>query len=121
MARLEQNLTHIARLAPKAASAAALQTGKDIYDISQQLVPVDTTSLKLSGGVVPIDSNTVQVGYGSPGVFIDGRSPESYASFVEFGTVHSPAQPYLVPAMVRAQNIFFTRLREEMKKINGVS
>lgn len=121
MARLEQNLTHIARLAPKAASAALLQTGKDILELSQQLVPVDTSSLKKSGGVVPKDSETVEVGYGSPGVFFDGREPADYAVYVEFGTSKSPAQPYLVPAMVRSQNTFFRRLQQEVKKINGVS
>ncbi len=121
MARLQQNLTHIAKLAPHAASAAALATGKDILEISQQLVPVDTSSLKKSGGVVPVDSHTVQVGYGAPGEFFDGREPADYAAYVEFGTSNSPAQPFLVPAMVRAQNIFFVRLREEMQKINGVS
>lgn len=121
MARLEQKLDHIARLAPQHASAALLQTGKDVLEISQQLVPVDTSSLKKSGGVEPVDSHTVQVGYGSSGVFFDGREPSEYASYVEFGTSRSAAQPFLVPAMVRSQNIFFKRLQEEVKKINGVS
>lgn len=120
MAVLKSNLTKIARQMPEAASRALLQTGKDIYDISQQLVPVDTSSLKKSGGVVPIDSHTVQVGYGVEGVFIDGREPAKYAVHVEYGTENSPAQPYLTPAFVENVRTFKVRMQQEIKKLPGV-
>ena len=75
MAILRSNLTLLALKAPHLASEALLQTGKDIYEISQQLVPVDTSSLKRSGGAEAVDAHTVQVGYGVEGVFIAGRDP----------------------------------------------
>ena len=115
--RLKSNLTKIAALSPMAASAALLQTGKDVLAVSQQLVPVDTTSLKKSGGVVPVGSHTVQVGYGGPGVYYSGREPEKYATFVEYGTVNSPAQPYLRPAFQQAEETFKVRLLEEARKL----
>jgi len=110
MARLQQNLTHIARLAPQAAAAALLQTGADIVDLTKQITPVDTGALKQSYGAVPINNYTVHIG-----------SDMEYAPYVEFGTSKMSAQPHLVPAMVRAQNIFFKRLKDEVKKIKGVS
>jgi hypothetical protein len=101
---------------PGVASAAMLQTAKDVLAISQQLVPVDTTSLKKSGGVEVIDSSTVVVGYGGPGVYYSNREPEKYALHVEYGTALSPAQPYLRPAMMQAEPIFRVRFAEEASK-----
>lgn len=106
MARLQQNLTKIAALAPKAASAALLRTGQDITELVKQITPVDTGALRQSYGAVPVDAHTVHVG-----------SDMEYAPYVEFGTSKMAAQPHLTPAMVRAQNIFHARLTEEVKKI----
>ena len=117
MARLKTRLKAIADATPEAMKKALLQTGADIYDISQQLVPVDTSSLKASGGVVPVDSNTVHVGYGGPGVYFDGREPEQYAIHQEYGTVNQPAQPYLRPAFMQGEPTFKVRVKEEMEKL----
>jgi HK97 gp10 family phage protein len=117
VARLRTRLKAIADATPEATKRALLQTGKDILAISQPLVPVDTTSLKTSGGVVPVDSNTVHVGYGGPGVYFEGREPEQYAKEVEYGTVHSPAQPYLRPAFMQGEPTFKVRVAEEMSKL----
>ncbi len=119
MARLTSNLTKLAVDVPEAASRALLQTAADIYEISQQLVPVDTSSLKRSGGVEVIDSNTVQVGYGSEGVFIGGREPSKYAIPVEYGSEHSSAQPYLTPAFAQSTETFKVRLLQEVEKAAG--
>lgn len=110
MSKLRSDLTRIAINAPELASKALLQTGQDVYEVSQQLVPRDTTSLALSGGVEVIDSGTVQVGYGVPGEFISGREPSKYAGYVEFGTSRSEAQPFLVPAFTQNEETFKQRL-----------
>jgi HK97 gp10 family phage protein len=117
VARLRSNLTAIAGNSRAAASAALLRTGADILEIAKQLVPVDTASLKDSGGVVPVDAHTVQVGFGGPGVYHEGREPEKYAHYVEYGTEASPAQPFLRPAFMQAEGIFKQRLIEELEKI----
>ena len=114
---LRSDLTRIAKLAPELARDAMLQTAKDIFDISQQLVPVDTSSLKRSGGVVPEGPNRIIVGYGSDGEFFNGRRPAEYARPVEFGTSNSPAQPYLTPAFMQAKETFRVRLTQKMKEL----
>lgn len=119
MARLQQNLTHIAKLAPHAAAAALKQTGDDIFEISQGFVPVDKGDLKASGGVEVKSETLVEVGYGK-GLPVYGGD-QTYANAQEYGTVNMAAQPYLIPAFVRAQNIFQARLGEEVRKISGVS
>lgn len=105
MAKLISNLSSIARQAPLAASAALLQTGADVFDISQQFVPVDKGDLKASGGVVPISSQEVRVGYGA-----------EHGPYQEFGTVNMPAQPFLTPAFRESEEIFKVRLLEELEK-----
>lgn len=114
MARLVSNLARIARQVGPAVERALLATGKDVYDISQQLVPVDTGKLKASGGVVPVSSSHVQVGYG-----IEGSEREDVAEYVEYGTVNSPAQPYLTPAFEQNTETLKVRLKEELQKITG--
>lgn len=96
-------------MAPHAASAALLQTAADVIDLTKQLTPVDTGALKQSYGADPVDSHTIRVG-----------SDMDYAPYVEYGTVNSPSQPHLIPAIVRSQNIFFQRLREAVKELPGV-
>jgi hypothetical protein len=78
-----------------------LQTGKDIFDLSQQLVAVRTGKLKASGGVEVVSSGHVVVGYGA-----SGSEREDVAIYVEYGTVHSPAQPYLTPAAAQFEDTF---------------
>jgi HK97 gp10 family phage protein len=112
MAKLQSDLTRIALLAPKKVGEALLQTAHDIFDISQQLVPVDTGKLKASGGVVPISSTVVQVGYG-----IEGSEREDVANYVEYGTTHSPAQPYLTPAFAQNEATFKARLIEKAREL----
>lgn len=102
---------------PAAASRAILKAGQDLLAIAKQLVPVDTSSLKDSGGAVPVSSTTVLVGFGGPGVYYANREPEKYAVHVEYGTVNSPAQPYLRPAFTHAKDTYEKRLKEEMEKL----
>jgi HK97 gp10 family phage protein len=117
MAILKSNLSSIALRCPEKAQEALLETGKDIFAVSQQLVPVDTSSLKKSGGVEPVDSKTVQVGYGVEGEFFSGREPSKYAAAVEYGTSRAAAQPYLTPAFTQSSETFRSRLFEKMKAL----
>jgi HK97 gp10 family phage protein len=110
MARLRSDLTRLAELAPKLAKEALLQTAADVFDVSQQLVPVDTGALKQSGGVDVIDSSTVRVGYGD-------ESQVDYAKFVEYGTSKSAAQPFLTPAFAQAEETFKKRITEKMQEL----
>lgn len=107
---LKSDLTRLAKLAPELAKAALLQTAQDIYEVSQQLVPVDTGALKQSGGVDVVDSSTVRIGYGND-------SDVQYAKYVEYGTSNSPAQPYLTPAFTQAEETFKARIIEKMKEL----
>jgi HK97 gp10 family phage protein len=114
---LRSKLKMLAAFTPEAAQRALMRTGADILAISQQLVPVDSGSLKKSGGVVPVDSITVHVGYGGPGVYYANREPSKYAVHVEYGTVRSPAQPYLRPAFWQSRETFLKRVKEEMENL----
>jgi HK97 gp10 family phage protein len=117
VARLKTRLKAIADATPEASKKALLATGADILAVAKQLVPVDTSSLKTSGGAVPVDSNTVHVGFGGPGVYYEGREPEQYAQHVEYGTVLSAAQPFLRPAFMQGKDTFAKRVLDEMSKL----
>lgn len=106
---LKIRLKEVTEEIKREASEALLQTGKDVFAISQGLVPVDTGALKQSGGVVPVSSERVVVGYGSGAV--------DYAKSVEYGTANSAAQPFLTPALVQAKSTFELRLKERLSKI----
>ena len=112
MARLVTRLKDIGNASEGAAKKALLQTGADILAVAKQLVPVDTSSLQKSGGVEPIDSSTLNVGFGGPGVYFENREPIKYAAHVEYGTSRSPAQPYLRPAFAQSLDTFKKRLKE---------
>jgi HK97 gp10 family phage protein len=106
MAKLQSNLTHIALQAPGAAKAALLSTAADIVDVAKQLVPVDTGALKQSIGAIPVSSTTVHIG-----------TDKIYGPYVEYGTTHQSAQPYLTPAFMQAESTFKARLKEEAEKL----
>lgn len=89
-----------------AANRALVKTGQAILDVSQQLVPVDTGALKASGSVRVAGVSTIYVEYTEP-----------YAMHVEYGTVHSPAQPYIRPAFHQAGDTYITNLADEMRKL----
>lgn len=58
-----------------------------IGDLAQQLAPVDTGALRDSKRVERVKAAHYRVRFTAP-----------YAAFVEYGTIHSPAQPFLTPA-----------------------
>jgi HK97 gp10 family phage protein len=118
VARLKTRLKAIADATPEAGKRALLATAVDILAVAKQLVPVDTQSLKDSGGAVPVDSSTVHVGFGGPGVYYEGREPSEYAVHQEYGTVFSAAQPVLRPAFMQGKDTFAKRVIDEMLKLD---
>jgi len=58
----------------------------------KRMVPVDTGNLR--DGIEPL-------GNGRIGITATNDHGQSYAEFVEFGTEHAPAQPFIRPALYR--------------------
>lgn len=83
---------NIRRSLPKIAKAVANYYIHLVYDISQDLVPVDTGELKSSGTVEEMSSG-YRLRYSAL-----NRSGQNYAPYVEYGTSRTAAQPYLNPA-----------------------
>jgi HK97 gp10 family phage protein len=115
--RRTSRLKFLEAATPAMAQRALLKAGADVLAVSQQLVPVDTSSLKKSGGVVPITSTLIHVGYGGPGVYFENREPAKYAAYVEYGTTQHGPQPFLRPAFRQAQDSMEQRVKEEMDKL----
>lgn len=108
---LRMRFNEVAEEIKQKASEALLQTGQDIFAVSQQLVPVDTGALKQSGGVEVVSSSQIRVGY--------GNGPVNYALWVEYGSAGGggSAQPFLTPAFAQAKDTFETRLRQKLKEV----
>lgn len=94
---VQLDLSGFRRLA--AGEAAAIDRGvkraaEFVADLAQQLAPEQTGALKASVRVRPGPE---------PGVYLvtfgGGDTGVDYATFVEYGTHASPAQPYLTPAL----------------------
>ena len=88
------NLPEVERRMPGAVSGLVSDGGDRIVDGAKRLVPVDTGALR--------DSIRKEMSPGAPScrveAFGDRAAGEGYALFVEFGTRHAPAQPFLRPA-----------------------
>ena len=72
----------------RAMDKAALESARLVRDTAKGLVPVDTGALRRSIRTEKVQPRQYDVGAG-----------EDYAGFVEFGTIHQAAQPYLRPAL----------------------
>ena len=81
------------------AREALLETAQAVFDVSQQLCPVDTGALRASGRVEPNGPDQVIIAYGDD-------EKVTYAKYQEFGTVNMAAQPFLTPAAVTAPETF---------------
>jgi HK97 gp10 family phage protein len=91
---LRFDATRILRDVEEKAALILRQAAHDVFNISQQLVPVDKGDLKASGKVDVISPTKVRIGYG-----------EEYAKYQEFGTSMMPAQPFLTPAFAQTESI----------------
>ena len=88
---------------PDAIDAGAKQAAAYVADLAAELAPEDTGALKASIHADPDAPAGV-------GRVVAGGDGIDYAGYVEYGTQHSPAQPYLTPAL-RAINV-----KTEIKK-----
>lgn len=68
----------------------------------KRLVPVDTGRLRDSISINEVGKNRFEVG---PSDWVE------YAAYVEFGTRHTPAQPYVMPALERERSKFAQTVR----------
>lgn len=75
-----------------------LESGRDGFQVMQQLVPVDTGLLKSTLGMeYDVPSHTLR--------YYVGNDKTPYAAAVEEGTIHQKAQPYVRPGLnVMAQH-----------------
>lgn len=90
----------LARKLPQAARQIVTETTAEVEEYAKTVVPVDTGALRAS-----IQSEVT----GTEGtVYTD----QSYAEFVEFGTVNMAAQPYMTPAGEAARQGFDRKLRD---------
>jgi len=113
MATLKSDLSKIAGRMSVATSEALMQTAEDIYQISQQLVPVDTGALKASGST---DITQIKNGLATKVAIGYGNDDVEYAKYVEYGTSNMEAQPFLTPAFVRAEEIMTVRMKEAAER-----
>jgi HK97 gp10 family phage protein len=77
------------------------KAAQDILTDSHQRVPVKTGHLKSTGNVQNIGPARAEIGYDA-----------DYAQFVEEGTRHQHAQPFLRPAFDRVVPLFLAALRK---------
>jgi HK97 gp10 family phage protein len=107
--KLNDNLEKYSRQIKRNANRRLFQLAQEIASLAQQLAPVDTGHLRLSISVV----ETVRSGiFRVVATTADGTHPE-YAWFVEWGTRHSPAQPFLTPAYLAVKK----RLDRYLKRL----
>lgn len=71
-----------------------MRLGQKMRGESMKLCPVDTGRLR--------SSITVTQGRDGKGFFVDVGTNVEYASYVEYGTARSPAQPFIRPAYILA-------------------
>jgi HK97 gp10 family phage protein len=86
---------------PRALKAIELRSEGDLIRLgirvqneARRLAAVDTGRMRSSVQHVP--------GRDSRGPFVDVGTNVEYAPYVEYGTVHSPAQPFMRPALLLA-------------------
>jgi len=108
--KVDLNLTRLRRAlqgTPAAIDRGAKAYAEAVGDLAQQLAPVDTGELHDSKDVIPGDRPaTYQVVFRAP-----------YALFVEFGTAHMAAQPFLTPALRNIDPLpFFARELTELSR-----
>jgi HK97 gp10 family phage protein len=89
------------------AKAAVNSATHDIFNKSQDNVPVDTGTLRGSGKIDPAQ--------GAGGQYRGKVHYETnYAIYVEMGTSRMAAQPYLVPAAMLAEGKFKSNLKRSL-------
>lgn len=83
-------------------------TQKEVVKVARRYVPVRTGKLR--------DSISGTVRYENDGIVLLVGSPVEYAYYVEFGTSHMAAQPYLRPALEQVGPKFEGALSTAIKR-----
>ena len=102
---LKGDLAKRMRRGERMTKTAVQNTAKDIAAGAQRRVPVDTGHLKASLHVDKLDDLAALV-----------STDVHYAKFVEYGTRHMGAQPYLIPAAEAARKPFEQRIRKAYER-----
>jgi hypothetical protein len=87
-------LTAVGRAVRSSITQGLLDAGQHIHDLAQQLAPEETGDLKNSGDIQILNDYMVEISFGNG--LPDDRAPAN-----ELGTVFSPAQPFLIPAVMQ--------------------
>ena len=105
--KLTGSLTKRMQRGERRVTAAVAATAKDVVAAAKARAPVDTGHLKASIARERVDEHAVAV-------TVDTRdeSHPSYAAFVEYGTRHMAAQPFLRPAVEAAREPFKRAVRK---------
>ncbi len=82
-----------------------------ILSDAKRRAPVDTGALRASGRVEKKGRGERHIVFGGQGTGVD------YAEYVEYGTLFMEAQPYLRPAMIKAQQ---TMKGETFKELSSL-
>jgi HK97 gp10 family phage protein len=96
------NFDHIPRMMARMPAETAIAVQATAHAVAQKakaIVPVDTGALR--------DSIHVEGG----GLDVAVIADTYYAAYVEFGTVLTPAQPYMTPAAESERGPFLARVR----------
>jgi len=100
--RWQRHPLTISAEAQERAEAAVAKASHDIEGLAKRIVPVDTGNLK----------NSIQVQEdGSLAATIGPRGVE-YDYYVEFGTRHMGARPYMTPAAEHVRAAFIEAMRQ---------
>lgn len=99
----KNRLGAIADILPRATGAIVNKHGQAMEATAKRLVPVDTGALQAS-----IQWRMVNT---TDGELTAGGGDVNYEGFVEFGTRHMAAQPYLRPAVERERGPFMDDMR----------
>lgn len=110
-----------AELAAKALAQAARRAFKPVLESAQQLVPVRSGELmrgiRLAVKKPSTGDTIVRVGLRiSKGKGVGGMPPARRWHFVEFGTSHQAAHPFLRPALDRSAGRVLELLKVELAK-----
>jgi HK97 gp10 family phage protein len=104
MSGLRRALLNATKEGTRAVQIEVLRSALRIQARARERCPVDTGRLRNSIAI-ELDEDRLS---GSVGTNVD------YAPYVEFGTVHMAAQPYLFPSIEEEQPEFIRRLREQL-------
>ena len=95
---------------PNKANAIVDKHTDSTVDLMRQLSPVDTGAMRDSIEKVSLGPLTLGIRIGVP-----------YFIFVEFGTIHQEAQPFISPAVESGRRGYLEELKQALKELGAAS